>query len=205
MADVVAIKPYISNGLVFHLDGADATTTSWVDRKGGISFTMSNITLVDKGGVRFKGNANSKGQSSTVFDSNYLSSTIEVVAYKYASSGFVLDTSAGTGICYLQGGSYVAFTHAPYKRSAISTQGLNKIFTHSINNDREIFNGSNYNFTTNDTWGRQSTGTFLGIRGNGAYPLNGIIYQIRIYNRKLSEAEILFNQEQDRKRYGIQF
>ena len=205
MADVVAIKPYISNGLVFHLDGADATTTSWVDRVGGVVFNMSNV-VCDGKGVYFKGTKNSYGHSSTIFRYLWNNSTIEVVIHKTQASGFVFQ-SVGNSIAYIGDAGYVNYTHgASHKRSAVTgNMQLNKTITHSINNDIEFFNGKQYGFSSGDTWGNQSNGTWLGIRAGSDYLMKGYIYQIRIYNRKLSATEILFNQDQDRKKYGIQF
>ena len=207
MMEEARVKPYISDGLVFHLDGADATDTTWVDRIGGVVFNMSNV-VCDGKGVYFKGVSTSRGHTSTNVNYDYRTSTIEVVIHKRQQSGFVFVTEGRSpvGICYIQGNGSVNFTHGEAgKRVNVITQNVNKIVTHSINMDRSILNGKLTGFMVNDSWGYQGSGTFLGTRGNLAYPLNGDVYQIRIYNRKLSEAEILFNQEQDRKRYGIQF
>lgn len=199
------VKPYISDGLVFHLDGEDCDGTTWADRIGGIAFTMNNV-VCDGESVYFKGSTNSYGQSSTVVNYSYNSSTIEVVIRKEQQSGFVFDPVNASAIKYIQGGTNVNFTYgAAGKRSGITTQGLNKIITHSINMDREIYNGKLLSFATNDTWGAEGSGTFIGRRGGGGNPMKGNIYQIRIYNRKLTKEEILYNQEQDRKRYGIVF
>jgi hypothetical protein len=205
MMDTVAIKPYISNGLVFHLDGVDATTTSWVDRIGGVVFNMSNV-VCDGKGVYFKGATSSYGHSSTTVFSLWSNSTIEVVIHKTQASGFVFQ-SIGNSIAYIGGADYVNYTHGvSHKRSAITgNMQLNKTITHSINNDIEFFNGRQYGFSSADTWGNQGNGTWLGIRAGNSYQMKGYIYQIRIYNRKLSATEILFNQDQDRKKYGIQF
>lgn len=204
----VIIQPYISDGLVFHLDGSDfdSQNMKWTDKIGNIVFNMYNVSLYNGKGVKFNGNTNSYGRSSTIVNYSYTTSTIEIVQYRYAQSGFVFDPANASAIRYIQGGSYVNFTYgAASKRSGISTQSLNKISTHSINMDRDVFNGTSYNFVSNDTWSASSSNTYLGIRNGASYPLNGIIYQIRIYNRKLSLQEILYNQEQDKKRYGIIF
>ena len=204
----VIIQPYITDGLVFHLDGSDfdSQNMKWTDKIGNIVFNMYNVSLYNGKGVKFNGNTNSYGRSSTIVNYSYTTSTIEIVQYRYAQSGFVFDPANVNAIRYIQGGSYVNFTYgAASKRSGISTQSLNKISTHSINMDRDVFNGTSYNFVSNDTWSASSSNTYLGIRNGTSYPLNGIIYQIRIYNRKLSLQEILYNQEQDKKRYGIIF
>ena len=56
----------------------------------------------------------------------------------------------------------------------------------------------------NDTFGVRSGGTYLGMKASdGVYPYNGTVYQIRIYNRKLTSDEILYNQALDMKKYNI--
>ena len=52
-------------------------------------------------------------------------------------------------------------------------------------------------------WEIRSGGTFIGGRTASQNLLNGVIYQIRIYNRLLTEAEILANQAIDMARYNI--
>ena len=205
MMEEARVKPYISDGLVFHLDGADATDTTWVDRVGGVVFNMSNV-ICDGKGVYFKGTTNSYGHSSTVVSYLWNNSTIEVVIHKTQASGFVFQ-SIENSIAYIGGAGYVNYTHGlSHKRSAVKgNMQLNKTITHSINNDIEFFNGKQYGFSSADMWGSQRNGTYLGSREGSSYPMKGYIYQIRIYNRKLSATEILFNQEQDRKRYGIIF
>lgn len=204
MMEEARVKPYISDGLVFHLDGADATDTTWVDRVNNVTFNMHNVTCDGKR-VYFNGTS-SYGQSSTVVNYSYNSSTIEVVIYKTRRVGFLFEPINSTAIRYIQGSSHVSFTWgAAGKRSGVADQGVGKIITHSINMDRDICNSKLIPFVSNDTWAPRGSGTLLGRRGDGSNPFQGNVYQIRIYNRKLSEAEILFNQEQDRKRYGITF
>jgi hypothetical protein len=193
---------YITDNLVFHLDGIDCNSSTWVDKINGVTFNMYNITK-DGQRVYFNGSS-SYGSTSSVINYNYSSSTIEVVLYKTVRAGFVFDPVNANAIKYIQGGSYVNFTYgASGKRSAIQDQGLNKIFVHSINMDREIFNGTTYSFTSGDSWGGQGSGTFIGKRGNNSNYFKGYIYQIRIYNRKLSLKEIMHNQLIDKKRYNI--
>lgn len=203
MIDTAAIKPYISNGLVFHLDGADATTTSWVDRVNNVTFDMYNVTCDGKG-VYFNG-SNSYGHSSTTVVYDYRTSTIEVVIRRTQASGFVFQAINSNAIVYISGAGNINFSFGAKRPNVTANMQLNKTVTHSINFDRNYLNGTQYAFTTADSWGRQGTGTDIGRRGNGTYYFKGYMYQIRIYNRKLSDAEILFNQEQDRKKYGIQF
>ena len=78
-------------------------------------------------------------------------------------------------------------------------------FTHSLRATLHYYNGTK--MTTTSSTVVTNTGTIMYVGGNvgGNQGFNGIIYQVRIYNRLLTEDEIKWNQEQDRKRYGIQF
>lgn len=54
-----------------------------------------------------------------------------------------------------------------------------------------------------DTWFLRTGGTFVGSRSiNNAF-FKGTIYQIRIYNRALTQQEIINNQTIDMQRYNI--
>ena len=92
-------------------------------------------------------------------------------------------------------------SNAPAPKMPISGKTLGK-FTHSCNAARSCYNGTMVAVGSNTYSVEQANR----IAGNGStQPFKGTIYQIRIYNRQLSEAEMKWNQDQDRKRYGIQF
>ena len=55
----------------------------------------------------------------------------------------------------------------------------------------------------NDFNTQGSTDTFLGARTGGGWPATGEIFALRLYNRKLSAAEIAYNYEIDSLRYGL--
>lgn len=87
--------------------------------------------------------------------------------------------------------------------SMVDTLGL--LSTHSINADFSIYNGTDYGLGEYNYKSRNGNGTIMGGRHDGWYQFHGEIYQVRIYHRTLSKDEILYNQEQDKKRYGINF
>lgn len=213
MADIVGIKPYISNGLVFHLDGADATNTTWTDRVAGIVYTLQGASADGKGVTFSSGNDNTGmgtgNKSLTVINPNV--GTIEVCAWRRSSrpnpwKEFLYITAGLPAIQYVVAGdgTYVFISNrsnAPAPRMPISGKTLGK-FTHSCNAARSCYNGTMVAVGSNTYSVEQANR----IAGNGStQPFKGTIYQIRIYNRQLSEAEMKYNQEQDRKRYGIQF
>jgi hypothetical protein len=137
--------------------------------------------------------------------------TIEVCAWRRSSrpnpwKEFLYITAGIPAIQYVVNGSgtfvYISNRQtAPAPRMPINGKKLEK-FTHSCNAARSCYNGTMVEVGSNT----YSTEQANYIAGNGStQPFKGTIYQIRIYNRQLSEAEMKWNQEQDRKIYGIQF
>jgi hypothetical protein len=52
-------------------------------------------------------------------------------------------------------------------------------------------------------WLGGGKGISLGSRGNGSRIYTGTVYSVRVYNRHLTEAEVLANYAVDRERFGI--
>lgn len=205
MADTVLPKPYISEGLVFHLDGADATDTTWVDRIGGNTFTNWGSATHDGKGV-----LGTYSSSVTLGVSNN-AGTIEVCGEIVSSRGslslsefIVRDKTHLTGINYIlkpqETSPYVDISsRANYSPAPRAYRSVNiGKFTHSINKERQVFNGTLGELGANSGTITNASNSFV---GNSKVR----IYQVRIYNRRLTEAEMKYNQEQDRKKYGIQF
>jgi hypothetical protein len=104
--------PYISDGLVFHLDGADATDTTWTDRVAGIVYTLQGASADGKGVTFSSGNDNT-GQGTgnkalTVINPNV--GTIEVCAWRRSQRGsswkeFLYITAGLPAIQYVVDGS----------------------------------------------------------------------------------------------------
>lgn len=217
MMEEARVKPYISDGLVFHLDGADATDTTWVDRIGGKVFTLHNARINGEGVIfhttaYFAAGA-SYASASTMHNVTPTAGTIEICAYRTgirASNEPEHIVFGGTTnrIVYVvaSNGTYVVISNnntnnAP--RALINGRTLEK-FTHSINAARHVYNGQLGELGANIANVRSGY-VQIGCRTDGHYAFEGIVYQVRIYNRQLTEEEMKWNQEQDRKRYGITF
>lgn len=204
MADTVLPKPYISDGLVFHLDGADATDTTWVDRIGGNTFTNDGSATHDGKGVR------GTYSSPTAFGVRRDVGTIEVCGEIVSSWGgadknvlVVRDKDNVYGLNYILKPhesppyAHISSRNAITAPRAYRSVGLGK-FTHSLNKERHVFNGTLGTLGGNTYNTTNAAKSFVGVNKMR-------IYQVRIYNRLLTEAEMKYNQEQDRKKYGIQF
>lgn len=205
MMESATVKPYITDGLVMHLDGADATDTTWVDRVGSKVFTNDGSATHDGKGV--SGSYSCPTSLGVYCQDGTIEVCGEIISSFAAAENnvyVVRDKENVRGINYIikprENPSYVTIDSrsgygAPPR--AYRSVGLGK-FTHSINGTRHVFNG---------TLGELGTNTY--VTTNAADSIIGHtkvrIYQVRIYNRHLTEAEMKWNQEQDRKRYGITF
>lgn len=219
----------VTNGLVYRFVGEDATTEKWIDRVSGIEVTMSNVTKTSDGkGVIFNG-TNSYGvkDTETIGTSAF---TIEVV-YKMSSNNsnmflFCLapSTSAYCGICYTfqqQQNYYIvsyAATASPMTSMVYGPTTTGVIRTHSItatpsktqssakginyvNKEIETYGSTNMNWLPNDT--KLGIGWRPTASSSHQY-FNGVIYEIRVYNRSLTVDEVLFNQTIDMINYNIE-
>lgn len=220
-----ASKNYISDGLVFRLDGRHKGNTAghWIDDIGNIDFTLTDCTEEDDG-VSFNGTS-SKGVSSGTLNVLFSAGTIEVV-YDASNSGYpttypqiILTNSVQLGIAFglSKNGSVNSYVYAQ-ATSATSltepTMGWNnnsiqtKAFM-SISTQRCYVNGVSATSGSNsqkDAFGMDSsTGLAIGYRhrtgGDSFY--KGKILAIRVYSRQLTQAEILNNYAVDSNRYTI--
>ncbi|MBR4926430.1 MAG: hypothetical protein IKZ61_11910 [Prevotella sp.] len=198
------VKPYIQDGLVFHLDGADSDGKTWVDRVAGIIYTRSEGTADGKG-VTFNMGAGAYmvgNKSIATISPN--AGTIEVCAYRRGTTNSVTDevlyaTSGMPAIHYDvdKSGTFVTISNrnsGPAPRAPISGKGVGK-FTHSCCAARTCYNGTMAAVGSQTYKTQQANRVGISFKGD--------IYQIRIYNRQLTEAEMRWNQIQDAKRYGI--
>ena len=196
---------YISNGLVFHLDGADATVSQWVDKIGGITFTMNNVTLDGNGGVVFNGTS-SYGNYST--NLNYPSSTytIEITLNKANQTGlqvaFMINSSNMVSFGFSSGGDYIV-TKSGNSNARNTWNTSYGLHAYSVTNSTAYKDGKAMTNRSTDTWYLRTGGTFIGSRSVDNAFFKGTIYQIRVYSRALTAAEIAHNQAIDIEKYNI--
>ena len=212
---------YVTDGLVFFLDGLQlANANNWTDIVGGKKFTLYNCSVANSNnGIVFDGTT-SYGETSGAITNDFANETIEVVASYFPNSTALLfsqpvvNGNVGIGIAFSNSSSggkvAVAIGHDGVKRNgrsatnATSDQRSKKVL--GINGSRLIIRKTNMTGTYETTWAGYETGvTTLGCRCNDSRgnKYTGTVYAVRIYNRKLSEAEIGQNQDMDIVRYGI--
>lgn len=197
---------YITDGLIFHLDGIDKGPNSgtWTDLIGGIEFTNTNVVATQYG-WQFDGTA--YFQSTTYIFPASDSYTLEI-CFKPASNA-----AASYGLLF-SGTSATQNNILFYKSNNIITWlQRNRTFTYTIDNGS--FHSISVNLDTvlcdnsvvslnsgTDYWtSGNSNYTWIGVRGVNSNVFKGEIYSIRIYNRRLTQAEQINNYKADKGRF----
>lgn len=195
---------YIKDGLVFHLDGADATTSQWVDKVGGVVFTMKNVTLDGNGGVVFNGSAYGNYSANLNFPSS--SHTIEITLNKTNQTGlqvaFMINASNMVAFGFSSGSDYIV-TKSGNSNARKTWNTGSGLHTYSVTNSTAYKDKAVMTQRGTDTWYLKTGGTFVGTRTTDNGLFRGTIYQIRIYNRTLTADEIKHNQSIDIEKYNI--
>lgn len=209
---------YNTNGLVFFLDGKTATASSWIDRVGSREFALTNCSLATNG-VQFNGSS-SYGVFQGSISDDWQDETIEVVfdGRETITSSTILsqpwddDTEGKCGICMRFG-----YNNANQPRFAIVYDADNHPFYYAtlnqdknrvgVNVDRAIYNETAATGTYSTYYGRNRSGnsyvgSTMGSNGVSSF-YKGKILAVRIYNRKLSQAEIVANQQVDATYYEL--
>lgn len=211
---------YIRDGLIFHLDGINrgGTAGKWIDLIGGKEFTLTGVTE-NANNVEFAGTSSSYGVYNGCVSGDFSAETIEICVEKNGTlRAFVLSqpknletNKYGISAIYAHNdgyGMYYVANGTKYAAKRITGVAYNDYKTVSLTyggasciNLQQASNGST------GAWGALTSGsTYIGIKNPAAsssYPLNGKIYSIRIYNRKLSLAEMQHNQLVDNNRFNI--
>lgn len=200
--------PYITDGLVFWLDGINKGKSSegwqdliskkvfpWITRatptENGVSFA-SGTTVLENDGTT---SVSASDVTVEACCSNSFNSQYQVIFYD-GNLMFARD-SDGTELTYKNKGA--GSTGGRYVISVPST------FTASANDDLALVGNVKSTTKANTDWLPMGSYIRIGGRspGGGAYPYVGTVHSIRLYNRKLTEEEMLFNHQVDNERFNL--
>lgn len=204
---------YVTDGLVFFLDSLQLVDSgTWTDIVGGKTFALTDCT-VSGGGVVFNGTT-SKGVYDGAITTDWANETIEV-----AITGLGTKSHSVLGQPYQNGTVGISMILAENYQNrqtamiAINASGrnfywppLNAVVISARSGlcvaDKGVVTATQYatpgkNETNTTTLGHRIIGTSI-----SSY-FRGTIFAIRIYNRQLTEAEMLQNQQADIERYGL--
>lgn len=220
MAAAFNIGDYVKDGLILWMDGIDKGNVSgaWVDKIAGHVFSNINGMTV---GSNYIALSRSNGQmlENDTFDGvNYRDGTIEVVISDYDPyAAIAFAPSVQRGLCFGFGtsGSVIygisVVNDGDYMNHVMVTNPnrSGKIF--SINYENAIVDGEIPEYTENVSYFGQDYPAYNHIGGrvytysSGTSPnyFDGKIHAIRVYNRKLSLAEMRHNQRIDNRRFNL--
>ena len=205
------LAPYVKSGLIFHLDGLDADFDNlvWPTRVGNMVFTLNGTqTPVENGGVQFAGSEAAGDKAFTRLESGTIEVVLDIPSGQGSAHIFkprgAENGRIGYGIHNESNG--IMYGYQTYRRPN-SKVPFGRLFVHSA-----VISASAQPGAVTGTYVDGAPGTttsysnyWTGSTGNTGVGASyrGKIYQIRIYNRLLSEAEVLANHAIDMRRYGI--
>lgn len=212
--------PYVTDGLVFYLDGINKGVNDgkWTDLVGGVQWTNYGATSLENG-WSFANKAYML-DDGTMGSYSFANCTVEMCVDSNTSNNYFLFVGAGAGIVGYFAQSYANkswFTIKPTSeggvyRGALSVtptiSGIGK-FTISITGQRNGYGYWNGVKKSSDNVAYSAASTaIIGKRvpttsSSSAFPFTGTIHSIRIYNRILSNDEMLSNQIVDNIRFNL--
>ena len=200
--------PYITDGLIFWLDGINRGGVSgqWTDLIGGKTFTLYGVTELANGVVF---SSSGYGTHDGPISANWADETLEfaVGSMSLKNKCFLCPASASpVGIGYISASTYGNFNINIDGASANRWAGPDTGSRISANSSYAVADGSSINKSSTDYWGANKTATtYLGCRNTTSRSkyINGTLYSLRIYSRHLSIAEMQANQVVDVARFSL--
>lgn len=195
------LSNYVQDGLVMHLDGINKGGTSgrWTSLVGSTYFTLNSHSIEESNAILMDG-AGAITATSPV-SVNYTVGTIEVCAQVISTGSCAIYFATTNNLGFIVGGEGYSYgTRGTGNQWNVTKQSL---FTASANNVRFMFNGVVGGTKTQNNWSAQTAHTIGGRTASNYYYANARIYSIRIYNRQLTEAEMLQNQKVDDARFNL--
>lgn len=205
--------PYIKDGLVLWLDGIlkGGVANKWVDQVSGYSFDSVNGVVFDENHVRLDASQQQYLENLDFIAPEYTNATIEIAIEPsvVAFSSVLFSPSASRRIAlqtYDSGIWRILWATSNQARRARLT--VRKVIkTANVNSDFCLIDGEPiqiFDSAQDVPASRQNTiGAY--ISNNGAYSkgYTGKIFALRIYDRKLSQAESMANVRADNERFNL--
>ena len=213
---------YISDGLVLNLDGTDRGGTSghWISKVGDYDFTLGSGATEQTNGVQFDA-ANEWGTCNNADLMNaipsYSEGTIEVcftplsgfggsirTLVKPSEAGKIGAAISSNGATFYHG---VDSSRTELARALVSSVSDATLQVISANAVRLVQNRSTSTATLTSANIIPNRLSALAVGGAAVLGSNdtfamAVIHSVRIYNRQLSESEMLHNQAIDLAKYG---
>ena len=207
--DIYNISDYVDNAIL-HYDGKN---------KGNVDVTIKDITENNNNGslnnveskedyLLFSGNGSITTNNSISINTE---ETVEVLVNPSNSNNSVIYSGSQNEKISL--GVYNGYLIATNQESRYQTFELptnysdgsikSLVVTYKDNNYEIYYNGYKLNKRSNtDYWGANEN-TYIGQDSSGNNKFSGKIYSVRIYNKALSDAEVIKNYNVDTLRYNL--
>ena len=206
------ITDYVQSGLVLLLDGIEKgnVSGSWVDYIAGHEFVGNGNVQFNSDHIYLEGSTNTYLTNSSLNAYSNLAATIEVVIDCENASASTNEavyigkkgTQYAIGFSFYRTkiiwASYSAYSNPLYVPTSYSG-------SFSISRANAMQNGVTMQQNGADYWGTASVMDGYNIVGklaSGA-PFKGKIHSIRIYDRQLTQAEVLSNLAVDNGRFNL--
>lgn len=206
------LSDYVQDGLVWHLDGIErgSNTNKWRELINGVDMNLDDPSLMESNCINC---TRDRGYGAYLVDNTIsvdgVNGTVEVVIHPAndlsGRTAFVfagnISYSSQNAILALYGGTTVYHTinNAPVHRLN-TTSGAMII---SANNTLAIQNGVELSKSGSDNYNTSTIRLQVGYKGSTDAQFLGRIYAIRVYNRRLTQEEILQNQRNDNIRFNL--
>lgn len=196
---------YITDGLVFHMDGLDKGSNSgyWTDTIGGLQFAYVNGVTPSNNGVFFASGHEPFVRPNTDADFPYATHTIEIVCSSINGILFFNSASGQIALGRLQNGLIYGVGN-PTTPIPIVNGDIQSCI--SVSDSKSVINGVSVQRSGSPTSWSVDSSNVITIGGRSLrtdYKFVGTIYDIRIYNRRLSIEEMIYNQKIDNDRYSL--
>lgn len=194
--------PYITDGLVFWLDGINKgnSAAGWQDLIGKYVFQWISRTTQGENCVIFgSGSGAMVNKNVPVFGTG---STIEGCCSGSSNSSWqIVFIQNVIMLARDNGGTQLTFyTKRTGGRFNVTVPTT---FTASANDNMALVNGVKSTTIKNSDWNAISDFNIGSRGGSVPYPYVGNVHSIRVYNRLLTEEEMLFNQQVDNERFNL--
>lgn len=203
---------YIKKGKTFHLDGIMKGNVAdvWTDLVGGITFPIVSGVTFEDNHVHILNTASIFAGSSSV-RIPYETYTLEFVGKdSYMSVAYRVMFHGGTSNSIIIADSRNAVAPAlvwtsPNKSKTLLNATLNTVHIYSICNGLAYMDGvpAEYSDVPDNVNVGASVATLGSRGGSSPYKTTCDIYSVRVYNRKLSAEEMLYNQRIDNERFNL--
>lgn len=197
---------YIADGLIFYLDGIDKgnTANAWTDLVGGMVLT-GTATFVDNG-VTFDGVNVLHSDTELPQDSADPLYTVEICCSEVTTKGIVFASrnyTPASAVCVnLANGQFFNYRA---NNNPLPPAVIPQTFTCSVNATARLLNGMQVTGNGSQmAW--SNSGTNVGGRkfpGSNTNGIVGTVHSVRVYNRRLTEEEMLHNQRIDITRFNL--